>query len=159
MCVCVCVCVCVWGFSGGSGVKNLPAMQERWVSSLGGEDASEQEIATLLQYFFLENSMDRGAWLATIFGVTKSQTRLAHMHVCIYTYIYRCMYVYLHFISTLSLLFLKIKSSPPFQLNLSTIHLRLSVPVIFLLDVNYNFLKMFHSYSKRTEGIKIRYMK
>ena len=28
----------------------------------------------LLQYFFLENPMDRGAWRATVRGVTKSQT-------------------------------------------------------------------------------------
>ena len=28
----------------------------------------------LLQYSCLENSMDRGAWWATVFGVAKSQT-------------------------------------------------------------------------------------
>ena len=28
-----------------------------------------------LQYFCLENSMDRGAWRATVHGVTKSQTQ------------------------------------------------------------------------------------
>ena len=27
-----------------------------------------------LQYSYLENSMDRGAWWATVHGVTKSQT-------------------------------------------------------------------------------------
>ena len=26
------------------------------------------------QYFCLENSMDRGAWWVTVYGVTKSQT-------------------------------------------------------------------------------------
>ena len=30
-----------------------------------------------LQYLFLENSMDRGAWQATVHGVTKSQPRLS----------------------------------------------------------------------------------
>ena len=30
-----------------------------------------------LQYSFLENSMDRGAWWATVHGVTKSCTRLS----------------------------------------------------------------------------------
>ena len=30
-----------------------------------------------LQYSFLKNSMDRGAWWATVYGVTKSQTRLS----------------------------------------------------------------------------------
>ena len=30
-----------------------------------------------LQYSFLENSLDRGAWQATIHGVTRSRTRLS----------------------------------------------------------------------------------
>ena len=30
-----------------------------------------------LQYSCLENPMDRGAWWATVHGVTKSQTRLS----------------------------------------------------------------------------------
>ena len=30
-----------------------------------------------LQYFCLENSMDRGTWRATVHGVTKSQTHLS----------------------------------------------------------------------------------
>ena len=30
-----------------------------------------------LQYFSLENFMDRGAWQATVHGVAKSQTRLS----------------------------------------------------------------------------------
>ena len=30
-----------------------------------------------LQYACLENSMDRGAWWATVLGVTKSQTQLS----------------------------------------------------------------------------------
>ena len=30
-----------------------------------------------LQYFCLENPMDRGAWQATVHGVTKSQTQLS----------------------------------------------------------------------------------
>ena len=30
-----------------------------------------------LQYSCLENPMDKGAWLATVHGVTKSQTRLS----------------------------------------------------------------------------------
>ena len=31
-------CMFVWGFTGGSAVKNPPAMQEIWVWSLGWED-------------------------------------------------------------------------------------------------------------------------
>ena len=34
------------GFSGGSVVKNPPAMQETWVWSLGGEDPLEKGMAT-----------------------------------------------------------------------------------------------------------------
>ena len=34
------------GFSGGSVVKNLLAMQETWVQSLGQEDTPEKEMAT-----------------------------------------------------------------------------------------------------------------
>ena len=33
-----------------------------------------------LQYSGLDNSMDRGAWWATVHGVTKSQTRLSDFH-------------------------------------------------------------------------------
>ena len=33
-------------FSGGSVVKNLPAMQEIWVPSLGQEDPLEKRMAT-----------------------------------------------------------------------------------------------------------------
>ena len=34
------------GFLGGSAVKNLPAMQEKQVQSLGGEDPLEKGTAT-----------------------------------------------------------------------------------------------------------------
>ena len=38
-----------------------------------------------LQYFCLKNPMDRGAWRATVHGVTKSHTRLSS---CVYMYVY-----------------------------------------------------------------------
>ena len=44
------------------------------VHFLGWEDPLEEEMATSLQYSCLENSMDRGAWQATVYGVAKSQT-------------------------------------------------------------------------------------
>ena len=41
------VCVHIYmGFPGGSVVKNLPAMQETLVQSLGGEEPLEKEMAT-----------------------------------------------------------------------------------------------------------------
>ena len=52
-------------------VKNLPAMQETRVQSLGWENLLREGDGYLLQYSCLENSMDRGAWLATVQGVTK----------------------------------------------------------------------------------------
>ena len=47
-------------------------MQETHVQSLGQEDPLEKEMA--LQYSSLENSMDKGAWQATVYGVAKSWT-------------------------------------------------------------------------------------
>ena len=52
-------------------VKNLPAMQETWVRSLGREDPLEKEMATPSSILAWENPMDRGAWEATVHGVTK----------------------------------------------------------------------------------------
>ena len=48
-------------------VKNLPAMLEIQIRSLGWEDLLEKEMATH-QYSCMENSMDRGAWRATALG-------------------------------------------------------------------------------------------
>ena len=54
--------------------KNLPAMQETQVRSLGQEDSLEKGNGYPLQYSCLENSLDRGAWWATVHGIAKSQT-------------------------------------------------------------------------------------
>ena len=54
-------------------VKNLPAMQETQVQSLGREDSLEKE-GNPFQYSCLENPMDRGAWWAAVHGVIKSRT-------------------------------------------------------------------------------------
>ena len=45
-------------------VKNLPAAQETWVPSLGGDDPLEKGNGSPLQKPHLENPMDRGAWWA-----------------------------------------------------------------------------------------------
>ena len=58
-------------------VKKLPAMWETWVKSLGWEDPLEKEMATHSSILAMENSMDRGAWWATVHGVTKSWTQLS----------------------------------------------------------------------------------
>ena len=46
-------------------VKNLPAMRETWVLSLGQEDSPGEGNGNPLQYSCLENPMDGGAWWAT----------------------------------------------------------------------------------------------
>ena len=53
-------------------VKNLPAVQETRVQSLGWEDPPGERNGNPLQHSCLENSMDRGAWWATVHGVAKS---------------------------------------------------------------------------------------
>ena len=57
-------------------VKNLLAIQETRVQSLGWEDPQRGN-DNPLQYSCLENSMDRGAWWATIHGIAKSWTWLS----------------------------------------------------------------------------------
>ena len=61
------------GFSGGIAVKNLPAIQEfnPWIK-LGRPPG--QGNGNPFQNSCLENPMDRGAWRATIHGITKSLT-------------------------------------------------------------------------------------
>ena len=51
-------------------VKNLPAMQETWVWSLGWEDPLEKGMATHSSSC-LGNPMDRGTWQAPIHGVQR----------------------------------------------------------------------------------------
>ena len=47
-------------------VKNLPAMQETRVQSLGQEDTLEKGNGNPLQYSCLENSTDKETWGATV---------------------------------------------------------------------------------------------
>ena len=58
-------------------VKNLPAMRETWVSSLGWADSLEKEMATHSSSFAWRIPMDRGGLQATVPGVTKSWTQLS----------------------------------------------------------------------------------
>ena len=67
------------GFPGGSDGKS-PAMQETWIGSLGWENSLEEGIATHSNILAWRVPMDRGAWRATVLGVTKSQTRLSTAH-------------------------------------------------------------------------------
>ena len=65
------------GFRGGSVVKNLPAnTRDQGLIPGSGRSPGEGNGNPLL-YFCLGNHMDRGAWWATVHGVTKLQTRLS----------------------------------------------------------------------------------
>ena len=52
-------------------VKNLPAMWETSVQSLGLEDPLEKGMATNSNILAWRIPMDRGAWWATVQGVSK----------------------------------------------------------------------------------------
>ena len=55
-------------------VKNLPAMQETQVQSLGQEDPLEKENATPSSTLAQKNSMDGGESWATVHEITKTWT-------------------------------------------------------------------------------------
>ena len=61
-------------------VKNLPAIQETQVRSLHWEKSPGEENGHPLQYFCLENPMDRGPWWATVHWVIKIQTQMNDKH-------------------------------------------------------------------------------
>ena len=56
--------------------KNLPAVQESWVGSLGQEDLLEKG-KTTLSSIPAWRILDRGAGWATVHGVAESRTRLS----------------------------------------------------------------------------------
>ena len=68
------------GFPGASVVKNPPANtgaveDEDFIPGLGRSLGRGN--GNLLHYSCLHNPMDREAWWATVYGVTKSQTQLS----------------------------------------------------------------------------------
>jgi len=58
-------------------VKTLPAMQEIWVRSLGGEDPLGEGMATHSSILAWRIPMERGAWPAIVHRVAKSWTGLS----------------------------------------------------------------------------------
>ena len=70
-------------FSGDSVVKNLPANtgNARDLGSISESGRSPgEENSNTLQYSCLGNPMDRGAWWATVHGVTELDT-IEHAHL------------------------------------------------------------------------------
>ena len=59
------------GFPGGSVIKNSPANAGDTGTIIGLGSSPGGGNGNPLQYSCLENSMDRGAWLAIVHGVTK----------------------------------------------------------------------------------------
>ena len=57
-------------------IKNPPAMWESWIRSLDWEDPLKEGMATRSSILAWRISMERGAWRATVHGVTGSQTQL-----------------------------------------------------------------------------------
>ena len=53
-------------------------MFDPWVGEIPLEEEMETHSSILVWREAKENSMDRGAWQATVHGVTKSQTRLSN---------------------------------------------------------------------------------
>ena len=79
MCICACVdtyIVSIWASLVAQMVKNLPAMQETWVPSLGREDLLEEGTATHSKCYCLENPHGRGDRQTTVHSVAKSWTQL-----------------------------------------------------------------------------------
>ena len=66
----------IWASLVAQTGKNPPTVQETWVLSLGQEDALEEGMATHSSILAWGIPMDRGAWRATVHGVTKSWTQL-----------------------------------------------------------------------------------
>ena len=85
------------GFPGGSD-DNESTCNAGEVGSIPGSVRSPGEgNGSPLLYFCLENPIDRGTWLATVNGVTKTQPRLSDQHTCTHTYWYIKFYHFTHF--------------------------------------------------------------
>ena len=66
-----------WGSLVAQTVKCLPAMRETPGLIPGSGRFPGEGNGNPLQYSCLENSMDGGAWCATVHGVEKSRTQLS----------------------------------------------------------------------------------
>ena len=70
-----------WGFPGGLDGKESACNAGELSSIPGSGRALVEGNGNPLQYSCLENSIDRGAWRATVHGVTKNQTQLSDKHL------------------------------------------------------------------------------
>ena len=63
-----------WASLVAQMAKNLPAVWETWVQSLGWEDLLEKGLATHSSVLAWRIPMDTGAWQATVHGLADSRT-------------------------------------------------------------------------------------
>ena len=71
--------------SGGSVVKNPPANAGDVGSVLGSGRSPGEGKGNPLQYACLGNPMDRGAWWATVHGITELDMTAVTKHACMHT--------------------------------------------------------------------------
>ena len=87
----------MWASLVAQRLKRLPPMLETWVRSLDQEESPGEGNGNPLQYSPLGNSMDRGAWQATVHGCLKrGGLKLAAKHV-LFMIIYCILYIHISF--------------------------------------------------------------
>jgi len=77
-------------------VKNLPANAEDTGSILESGRFPREGNGNPLQYTCLGNSMDRGAWWATVHGVAKESDTTQQLNNYIYMYIHTHIHTYIY---------------------------------------------------------------
>ena len=78
----------LWGFPGSSdSIKNLPAMRETQVPSLGWEDPLEKGMATHFSILAWE-FVGKGAWRAIVHGVAELDPTEQFSHSIVFLYFF-----------------------------------------------------------------------
>ena len=83
-------------FFGGSDSKESTCNIRHWSLIPGLWRSPEEGNGHPLQYSCLENSMNRGAWRATVHGVSKSQTWPSNLTLTITIHTYKYVYILIH---------------------------------------------------------------
>ena len=79
------------GFPGGSGDKESAYNAGNLGSTPWSGRSAGEGNGYPLQYYCLEDSMDREAWWATVHGITKSQIQLNDFHTHTHTHTDTCL--------------------------------------------------------------------
>ena len=73
-------------------VKNLPAMQETWVQSLGWEDLLKEGVGPFSSILVWKLPTDRGTWRATVHGGHKESDTTEQLSTAPYLIRYKVLY-------------------------------------------------------------------